>query len=62
MRTHHLPIQGATCQGCAKKIRTALGAVPGADDDPASASSATLLLVSGQAGDRVLAALPPAST
>ena len=32
MRTHHLPIQGATCQGCAKKIRTALGAVPGADE------------------------------
>ncbi len=32
MRTHHLPIQGATCQGCANKIRTALGAVPGADD------------------------------
>ncbi|MGB0538782.1 MAG: cation transporter, partial [Alloalcanivorax venustensis] len=31
MRTHHLPIQGATCQGCANKIRTALGAVPGAD-------------------------------
>ena len=32
MRTHHLPIQGATCQGCANKIRTALGAVPGADE------------------------------
>jgi len=32
IRTHHLPIQGATCQGCANKIRAALEAVPGSED------------------------------
>jgi len=32
MPTHRLPIQGATCQGCANKIRAALATVPGADE------------------------------
>ncbi|KZX84474.1 hypothetical protein A3716_15940, partial [Alcanivorax sp. HI0011] len=32
MQTQRFAIQGASCQGCVRKIRQSLGALPGVDD------------------------------
>jgi P-type Cu+ transporter len=57
MNEQTLPIQGATCQGCARKIRTALLAVPGVSGAEVDLEQQTVTVSGDADGDALREAL-----